>query len=190
MSRRGTQSNRAPKNLPIFGKRRKCGKPNSRASFFLQATSDEVVGVSRLTLLDCLTTWVYLDNTRTRMRVLFYMVICASFYLDFRLFKVRSLRSRGGEIPAFAHSARVFEHVSTTQTFLRLVAQHLLLQMHSMSITPECYSGAFSRKSTFLKIFLLIYLSYTLPSSAERTTAQLPANKKCCLLRLPQKTSV
>ena len=24
---------------------------------------------------------------------------------------------------------------------LRLVAQHLLLQMHSMSITPECYSG-------------------------------------------------
>ena len=61
-----------------------------------------VVGVSRLTLLDCLTTWVYLDNTRTRMRVLFYMVICASFYLDFRLFKVRSLRSRGGEIPEFA----------------------------------------------------------------------------------------
>ena len=36
------------------------------------------------------------------MRVLFYMVICASFYLDFRIFKVRSLRSRGGEIPSFA----------------------------------------------------------------------------------------
>ena len=35
-------------------------------------------------------------------RVLFYMVICASFYLDFQLFKVRSLRSRGGEIPVFA----------------------------------------------------------------------------------------
>ena len=30
------------------------------------------------------------------------MVICASFYLEFRLFKVRSLRSRGGEIPEFA----------------------------------------------------------------------------------------
>ena len=61
-------------------------------------------------------------------------------------FTVRSLRSRGGEIPAFAHSARVFEHVSTTKTthstsILRLVAQHLLSQMHSMSITPECYSG-------------------------------------------------
>gem|GEM_PF-5864654 len=41
------------------------------------------------------------------MRVLFYMVICASFYLDFRLFKVRSLRSRGGEIPASARSTRV-----------------------------------------------------------------------------------
>ena len=38
--------------------------------------------VSRLTLLDCLTTWVYLDNTRTRMRVLFYMVICASVFAE------------------------------------------------------------------------------------------------------------
>ena len=28
-------------NLPIFGKRRKCGKSNSCASFFLQAPSDE-----------------------------------------------------------------------------------------------------------------------------------------------------
>ena len=148
MSRRGTHNKRGPRKFLIFGERRKCGKPNSRASFFLQATSDEVlqwcrrlcltcsthwalrmiwlcsitladksakdkppsvVGVSRLTLLDCLTTWVYLDNTRTRMRVLFYMVICASFYLDYRLsFQspltpfawgrnscVRSLRSRG-----------------------------------------------------------------------------------------------
>ena len=43
MSRRGTHSNRAPNNLPIFGKRRKCGKPNSHASFILQATSDEVL---------------------------------------------------------------------------------------------------------------------------------------------------
>ena len=41
-------------------------------------------------------------------RVLFYMVICASFYLDFQLFKVRSLRSRGGEIPAFASRDSVF----------------------------------------------------------------------------------
>ena len=108
MSRRGTHNKRGPRKFLIFGERRKCGKPNSRASFFLQATSDEVVGVSRLTLLDCLTTWVYLDNTRTRMRVLFYMVICASFYLDFRLFKVRSLRSRGGEIPAFAPRDSVY----------------------------------------------------------------------------------
>ena len=30
-------------NLPIFGKRRKCGKPNSCASFFLQAHSDEQI---------------------------------------------------------------------------------------------------------------------------------------------------
>ena len=71
-----------------------------------QIKPSSVVGCSRLTLLDCLTTWVYLDNTRTRMRVLFYMVICASFYLDFRIFKVRSLRSRGGEIPRVAHVVR------------------------------------------------------------------------------------
>ena len=109
-------------------------------------------------------------------------------------FTVRSLRSRGGEIPAFAHSARVFEHVSTTKTthstsILRLVAQHLLLQMHSMSITPEWYSGAFSRKSTFLKIpisFTPLILCLLPPrderEKTEWTPTQLPANKKCCLL--------
>ena len=116
LSRRGTQSNRAPKNLPIFGKRRKCGKPNSRASFILQATSDEVVGFSRLTLLDCLTTWVYLDNTRTRMRVLFYMVICASFYLDYRLFNVRSFLALGEK---FLSPLRVINQLSSAKTFLR-----------------------------------------------------------------------
>ena len=89
--------------------------------------------------------------------------------------------TRGEEIPQSALFVRVVEHVSTTKTthstsILRLVAQHLLLQMHSMSITPECYSGAFSRKSTFLKIFLLIYLSYTLPSSAERRAGEDRAN--------------
>ena len=50
------------------------------------------------------------------MRVLSYMVICASFYLDFRLFKVRSLRSRGGEIPEFASR---FLACLDYQTFLR-----------------------------------------------------------------------
>ena len=57
-----------------------------------------------------------------------------------------------------------------------LRSQHLLSQMHSLSITPELYSGTFSRKSTFLKIFLLIYPSYTLPSSAERRAGDDRAN--------------
>ena len=44
------------------------------------------------------------------------------------------------------HCDLLAERESTTKTthstsILRLVAQHLLLQMHSMSITPECYSG-------------------------------------------------
>ena len=44
----------------------------------------------------------------TRCACYFYMVICASFYLDYRLFKVRSLRSRGGEIPEFASRYSVY----------------------------------------------------------------------------------
>ena len=70
-----------------------------------------------------------------------------------------------------------------------VTAQHLLLQMHSISITPECYSGAFSRKSTFLKISLLFIFSLPSPilprderEKTERTPTQLSANKKCCLL--------
>ncbi len=61
--------------------------------------------------------------------------------------------------------------------------------MHSMSITPECYSGAFSRKSTFLKIPLLFIFSLPSPilpteerEKTERTPTQLPALQKCCLL--------
>ena len=68
-------------------------------------------------------------------------------------------------------------------------SQHLLLQMHSMSITPECYSGAFSRKALFLRFsfsFTPLIPSPILPreerETTEKTTAQLPANKKCCLL--------
>ena len=155
-----------------------------------------VVGFSRLTLLDCLTTWIYLDNTRTRMRVLFYYGhLC--FCIPRKL----------GEISRFAHSTRVVKHVSTTKTthstsILRLLAQHLLLQMHSMSITPECYSGILVKNTPSFRKglgvghicrFLRFSFSFTslipcpLPprderEKTERTTAQLPANKKCCLL--------
>ena len=69
------------------------------------------------------------------------------------------------------------------------MAQHLLLQMHSMSITPECYSGILVKNTPsfrkglgvgyicrFLRFSYLIYLSYTLPSSAERRAGEDRAN--------------
>ena len=105
------------------------------------------------------------------MRVLFYMVICASVYLDFRIFNVRSFLALGEKflsslrVILYMGSPQIFnfwgerkqqspndvsvihcdllaERESTTKTthstsILRLVAQHLLSQMHSMSITPE-----------------------------------------------------
>ena len=83
-------------------------------------------------------------------------------------------------------------------------SQHLLLQMHSMSITPECYSGILMKNTPsfrkglgvgyiccFLR-FLLLFI-FSLPSpilptdereTTDRTPTQLPANKKCCFLRL------
>ena len=102
----------------------------------------------------------------------------------------------------------MFEHVSTTKTthstsILRLVAQHLLLQMHSMSITPECYSGILVKNTPsfrkrlgvgYICRFLRFTFSFTplipclLPprderEKTERTPTQLPAPKKCFLLR-------
>ena len=74
--------------------------------------------------------------------------------------------------------------------------------MHSMSITPECYSGILVKNTPsfrkglgvgYICCFLRFSFSFTslipclLPPTDERektdrTTAQLPANKKCCLL--------
>ena len=105
------------------------------------------------------------------------------------------------------HCDLLAERESTTKTthstsILRLVAQHLLSQMHSMSITPECYSGILVKNTPsfrkglgvgYICRFLRFSFSFTslipclLPprderEKTERTTAQLPANKKCCLL--------
>ena len=102
------------------------------------------------------------------------------------------------------HCDLLAERESTTKTthstsILRLVAQHLLLQMHSMSITPECYSGILVKNTPsfrkglgvgYICRFLRFSFSFTplipclLPpreerEKTERTTAQLPANKKC-----------
>ena len=42
--------------------------------------------------------------------------------------------------------------------YCALRSQHLLSQMHSLSITPELYSGTFPQKSTFIKISLPLHL--------------------------------
>ena len=134
------------------------------------------------------------------MRVLFYMVICASFYLDFRIFKVRSLRSRGGEIPEFAsRDLACLDYQNNSQHIHTApLAQHLLLQMHSMSITPECYSGILVKNTPsfrkglgvgYICRFLRFSFSFTslipcpLPprderEKTERTPTQLTVTKK------------
>ena len=115
------------------------------------------------------------------------MVICASFYLDYDSSKsahsvrvgekfLRSLRvilymgspqifnfwgERKQQSPndvSVIHCDLLAERESTTQTFLRLVVQHLLSEMHSLSIIPELYSGTFPQKSTFIKISLPLHL--------------------------------
>ena len=42
--------------------------------------------------------------------------------------------------------------------YCALRSQHLLSQMHSLSIIPELYSGTFPKKSTFIKISLPLHL--------------------------------
>lgn len=66
---------RGPRKILILGEKRKCGKPNSHASFFLQATSDEVVGVFKayaIGLLD--NSDIFKSNARAPM------CACAIFY--------------------------------------------------------------------------------------------------------------
>ena len=119
-------------------------------------------------------------------------------------FPMSARSSRGGEIPEFASRDLAcldyqnnLQHIHTAP-----LAQHLLSQMHSMSITPECYSGILVKNTPsfrkglgvgYICRFLRFTFSFTplipclLPprderEKTERTTAQLPANKKCCLL--------
>ena len=46
----------------------------------------------------------------------------------------------------------------TAHPYCALRSQHLLLQMHSLSIIPAFHAGAFSQKSTFIKISLPLHL--------------------------------
>ena len=80
-----------------------------------------------------------------------FMVICASVFAE-----------NWGEISRSAHSVcvgekflrslRVINQLSTAKTICVLRPQHLPCRCFSLFIAPEWYSGAFSRKSTFLKI--------------------------------------
>ena len=70
--------------------------------------------------------------------------------------------TRGEEIPQSALFVRVFKHVRLPKPYCVLRPQHLPCRCFSLFIAPEWYSGAFSRKSTFLKISLPLYLPYFL----------------------------
>ena len=106
-----------------------------------------VVGFSRLTLLDCLTTWVYLDNTRTHMRVLFYMVICASVFAE------NWGRFHSPLVPlAWFSMSRLPKH------FCAHWSQHLPCRCFFFVYCSRMIFGYFSKKSTFIKISLPLYL--------------------------------
>ena len=74
--------------------------------------------------------------------------------------------------------------------YCALRSQHLLSEMHSLSIIPELYSGTFPQKSTFLKIPFSFTFPIPLrlktkeePKMNQGTPKELPTTKKCFLLR-------
>ena len=80
---------------------------------------------------------ILVDNPHAHpcARVLYFMVICVSVFAENwgGDFTVRSFHSRDLACLDYKNNS---QHIHTAP-----LAQHLLLQMHSMSITPECYSG-------------------------------------------------
>ena len=123
----------------------------------------------------------------TRCACYFIMVICASVFAEnwgWRSATERTPSIAPEESPLWGVSAihrtkssslvplAWFSMSRLPKHFCAHWSQHLPCRCFSLFIAPEWYSGAFSRKSTFLKIFLLIYLSYTLPSSAERRAGE------------------
>lgn len=139
-----------------------------------------VVGFSRLTLLDCLTTWVYLDNTRTHMRVLFYMVICASVFAE------NWGRFHSPLVPlAWFSMSRLPKH------FCAHWSQHLPCRCFSLFIAPEWYSGTFPKKVLLLRFSFPCTFPIPLglktkeePRMNQGTPKEHPTTPKCFLLRL------
>ena len=144
-----------------------------------------VVGVSRLTLLDCLITWVYLDNTRTHMRVLFYMVICVSVFAE------NWGRFHGSLTPFAWLSMFRLPRQLTVHPYCAFGATSALADAFLCLLLPNDIRVLFHEKALFLRFsFSFTPLIPCLLSPrderemTERTPTQLPANKKCFLLRL------
>ena len=75
--------------------------------------------------------------------------------------------------------------------YCALRSQHLLSQMHSLSIIPELYSGTFPKKVLLLRFPFPCTYPIPLglktkeePRMNQGTPKELPTTKKCFLLRL------
>ena len=115
----------------------------------------------------------YQDNTRMHMRVLLFRVFfviplysffkgrlrvgemkkCLEWHFEYCARRVPTLRSeRNTQNKKYsASSLRVIKQLSTAKPYCALRSQHLLSQMHSLSIIPELYSGTFPQKALLLR---------------------------------------
>ena len=137
--------------------------------------------------------------TRTHVRVYYYYIVSANPFLDLRHhpFNVRSFLALGRWRSALNGTSSIAPEESplwgvsaihrTKRSPLTPFAWLSMFRLPHISlfIIPEWYSGTFPKKSTFLKISLLFIFSLPSPilpteerEKTERTTAQLPANKK------------
>ena len=64
----------------------------------------------------------------------------------------------------------------TAHPYCALRSQHLLSQMHSLSIIPAFHAGAFSTKSTFIKISLPLHLPNPPQVKDQGRTKEEPRN--------------
>ena len=92
--------------------------------------------------------------------------------------------TRGEEIPAFAHSVRVVEHVSTTKTthrtsFCALRSQHLLWQMcPSLSLFTTDYPPLSGRWNGIAFPYPSHFLPLYLPTKHRETTERSPRDER------------
>lgn len=118
-----------------------------------------------------------------------YMVICASFYLDFRLFKVRSLRSRGGDFTVRSFHSRDLACLDYPNISAPIGRNICLADAFLCLLLPNDIRVLFHEKALFLRFTFSFtpLIPCLLPpreerETTERTTAQLPALQKCYFL--------